>query len=44
MLEAGAKTDLTNRVGRTATQMAGFVGKINQFLSHVQAVYKSHVN
>ena len=27
MLEAGAKTDITNNVGRNASQMAAFVGK-----------------
>ena len=28
MLEAGARTDFVNSVGRTATQMAAFVGKL----------------
>lgn len=27
MLDAGAETDLVNSVGRTAAQMAAFVGK-----------------
>jgi len=28
MLEAGAETDVVNSVGRTAAQMAAFVGKL----------------
>lgn len=28
MLEAGAETDVVNSVGRTAAQMAAFVGKV----------------
>lgn len=28
MLEAGAETDVVNSVGRTAAQMAAFVGKM----------------
>lgn len=31
MLEAGAETDVVNSVGRTAAQMAAFVGKILSF-------------
>lgn len=29
MLDAGAETDLVNSVGRTAAQMAAFVGEAN---------------
>lgn len=30
MLDAGAETDLVNSVGRTAAQMAAFVGKTDK--------------
>lgn len=30
MLDAGAETDLVNSVGRTAAQMAAFVGEIGE--------------
>ena len=30
MLDAGAETDLVNSVGRTAAQMAAFVGETNR--------------
>lgn len=31
MLEAGAETDVVNSVGRTAAQMAAFVGKLKEY-------------
>lgn len=31
MLEAGAETDVVNSVGRTAAQMAAFVGKVKVY-------------
>ena len=36
ILEAGAKTDRTNSVGRTAAQMAAFVGKTYCYIIVVQ--------
>lgn len=33
LLRAGAKTDVTNSVGRTASQMAAFVGNYNNLYS-----------
>lgn len=44
MLDAGAETDLVNSVGRTAAQMAAFVGETDFYLTSNETLGCLHVD